>query len=410
MKFMNVISKFANKEEAVAFRNDLINKAEGLLNEGKMEEYNAAIEDVTTFDNEYRQYSEQKASIEAMKGAPSMANFAPVNAPVATAQAPAIQQDNDLEYRRAFMNYVLKGEKIPADLTNAAAYTTTGDVGPMVPQTVLNRIVELMETTGTILNKVTRTFFKGGVVVPTSAAKPVATWTTERGKVDSQKKSVSGNITFAYHKLKCVVTVSLAVDTITLDVFETTLVKNIAEAMVKAIESAIVSGDGSGKPKGILTETAPAGQNIEIAKAKSVSFADIMKAEGVLPAAYEGAEWLMTKKTFYGTFLAMVDSNGQPVARVDQGIAGKLEAKLFGRPVNFVTPGDMADYSDTVQADTVFAAMFKLEDYMFNTNLDITVKEYVDEETDDVVKKAVMLSDGKVVDVHSLVTMTKKSA
>lgn len=48
---------------------------------------------------------------------------------------------DSLEYRNAFMNYVLKGENIPNEL-RASAVTKTGDVGSVIPQTVLDKIVE----------------------------------------------------------------------------------------------------------------------------------------------------------------------------------------------------------------------------------------------------------------------------
>ena len=109
--------------------------------------------------------------------------------------------------------------------------------------------MEKMELVGTILNKVTRTFYKGGVTVPTSVAKPVATWTTEHGTSDKQKKAL-GSITFNYFKLRCVVAVGIATDTMTLEIFEQTLSKNVADAMVKALEEAIIKGDGANEPKG----------------------------------------------------------------------------------------------------------------------------------------------------------------
>ena len=40
----------------------------------------------------------------------------------------------------------------------------------------------------------------------------------------------------------------------------------------------------------------------------------------------------------------------------------------------------------------------------------MTVKRYEDNDTDDLVTKAIMLVDGKVVDKNSLVTVTKKFA
>lgn len=53
------------------------------------------------------------------------------------------------------MNYVLHGEKMAANFTNSDEVTTTSDTGAVIPNTILNKIVEKMEKTGDILNKVT---------------------------------------------------------------------------------------------------------------------------------------------------------------------------------------------------------------------------------------------------------------
>ena len=47
---------------------------------------------------------------------------------------------------------------------------------------------------------------------------------------------------------------------------------------------------------------------------------------------------------------------------------------------------------------------------MLNTNYAVTVKRYTDEDTDDEIVKAIELVDGKVVDKHSLVTVTVKNS
>ena len=49
MKFMNVIKKFKNQQDAVNFRDSLLDKAEELLNSGEMEQYKEQMEDVKTF-------------------------------------------------------------------------------------------------------------------------------------------------------------------------------------------------------------------------------------------------------------------------------------------------------------------------------------------------------------------------
>lgn len=314
---------------------------------------------------------------------------------------------NSIEYRKAFMNYALKGTAMPSEFMNADANTKTTDVGVMIPETVLQKIIEKMEATGMILPLVTRTSYKGGIKIPTSTVKPTASWVAEGAGSDKQKKT-TGSISFSYNKLRCAVSVSIETDTMALTVFETTLINNVTDAMTKAIEQSIINGDGSGKPAGILNETVADGQNVDIAKASSVTYKTLIDAESKLPLAYEnGAVWFMTKKTFM-QFIGMTDTQGQPIARVNYGINGNADRTLLGRKV--ILNDYMSSYTDTVDADTVVAFLFKPSDYVLNTNLNMTIKKYEDNDTDDMVTKAIMLVDGKVVDNNSLVTVTKKSA
>lgn len=211
-------------------------------------------------------------------------------------------------------------------------------------------------------------------------------------------------VTFAYHKLRCAVAVSLEVENMAMSAFETLLINNIVEAMTKALEQAIISGTGTGQPKGIIKETPATGQAIETAK---LAYADIVKVEGALPQAYEaGAVWCMSKATFMG-FIGMTDQQGQPIARVNYGIAGKPERVLLGRPVVCC---DYLNSFDAASTGDVVAFVFNFKDYVLNTNYAMGVKKYEDNDTDDMVTKGVMLADGKVVDKNSLVTLKKKAS
>lgn len=311
-----------------------------------------------------------------------------------------------MAYRKAFMQYVCRGAKIPAEY-RADAVSKTTDVGAVIPTTVLNQIVEKLESTGMILALVTRTAYKGGVGIPVSTVKPVATWVNEGVGSEKQKKDIKkdGMITFAYHKLRCAVAVSLEVDTMAMSAFETLLINNIVEAMTKAIEQAIIDGDGTGKPKGILQETPADGQTIDSA---APAYADLINAEAALPQAYEnGAVWCMSKKTFM-QYYGLTDANGQPIGRVNYGIAGKPERTLLGRPV--VCCDYVTNYAATLAAGKAFAFLFNFKDYVLNTNYAMGVKRYEDNDTDDTVTKGIMLADGKVVDKNSLVVIQKLKA
>lgn len=212
---------------------------------------------------------------------------------VSSTGTPAKEDNEGMEYRKAFMEFIQRGTPIPAELRENANTLTT-DV-TVIPTQLVNQIIEKMDAVGNIISAVTRTAFKGGVQIPTSSVKPVASWVAEGAGSDRQKKTTT-NITFTYHKLRCEISMSMEVGTMALSAFEAKFVENVSKAMIKAIEEAIINGDGSGKPKGILTETPEAGQAVTGA----ISYAKLVECESVLPEEYEAdAKWCMTKADFF---------------------------------------------------------------------------------------------------------------
>lgn len=392
----------------------LMDEAQEFINKRDEEGYKAKMEEIKNFENEVDKVNTMQANLNALKDNTRITNIEKLsnnNVKGFTMDTFGVDNNEDfsnsLDYRKAFMNYVTKGTAIPGEFKNAAGPTKTTDVGEMIPETVLSKIIEKMEATGMILPLVTRTSYKGGLTIPTSTVKPTATWVAEGATSEKQKKT-TGSITFAYHKLRCAISNSLEVDTMALPVFETTFINNVVEAMTKALELSIIKGTGSGQPKGILTETVAEGQNIDVAAGSKLEYQTLINAEAALPLAYEnGAVWFMTKKTFMA-FVGMVDTNGQPIARVNYGINGQADRSLLGRRV--VLNDYMDSYADTVDSDKIVAFLFNPSDYVLNTNLNMTIKRYEDNDTDDLVTKALMLADGKVVDKNSLVTITKKNA
>lgn len=399
--------KFKNKEDYTNQRTALYNEAQSLIAAGNIDEANARMEDIKELDNEWETFAQAQANLNALNQ-PSMANLSnAVGTPVqqsanfGTENNTVTDKYNTIEYRNAFMNYVLH---------NTAAQTTTSEIASVIPTTVVNRIVEKLEKVGKIYNKVTKTAYKGGVTIPTSSAKPTASWVAERGTADTQEKT-TGSITFAYRKLICKVAVSLETSIVSLEVFETTIVNNVTEAMLKAIETAIISGTGSAnnQPSGILSETPATGQTIEITEGSNITYADLVDAEAAIPEAYEnGAEWCMRKATYFNQVVGMTDTAGQPIARTNVGIDGKPVYTILGRPVTFSE--DVPAFATSVTADTTVAFIFDFSDYMLNTNMALTVRKYTDEDTDDEITKAIMLVDGKVIDKNSLVKVNVKNS
>lgn len=390
-------------------RANLINEADGLINEGKIEEANSKMDEVTKLDENFENEAKAHANLKALSAAPVAPAGYGDGQLLGSGAAGEEAEDalDSVEYRKAFMNYVLKGAAIPAKFKNQSAVTKTSDVGAVISPTIINRIVEKMESIGMILPLVTKTSFAAGVTVPTSSVKPVATWVAEGGTSDKQKKT-TGQIDIKGYKLRCAIAMTLEASVMSLQIFETVFVNNVSEAMVKAQEQSFFSGTGTGQPKGVLTETVPTGHTIEIAAAAEPTYQTLVDAEAALPLAKEaGAVWNMTKKTFM-KFIGMVDANKQPIARVNIGLTGKPERTLLGRTV--VLSDYLTNLGDTISKDTPVAFLFDWSDYIFNTNYQMTVKTYEDNDTEDQVTKAVMICDGKAVDLDSLVVINKKSA
>lgn len=407
--FENLI---AAKDKRAAELRDLISKSEDV------KEVRALGETLQTVIDEANEARAQLAKLE-QNGEGKALNV------LSTMNGQKRSDDKGMEYRKAFQKFIANGDK--TELRSAAGNTTTGDnVGTVIPENLLNRIMEKIESVGTIYNLVTKTSYPVGQTIPKEATKPVATWVGRNTSTPASSTSGEGNgstvgkgvtldtaISFTNFKLRCEVAMTEEVAQMALSSFEALFVKNVSLAMLRAIEFAIVDGDGYGMPTGILANTAPTGQAIEVAAADDLSYEVLCDAEAAIPAEKEGgAKWCMTKKTFM-KFIGMTDDNGQPIARVNYGIDGKPERTLLGRDVVLYVPqtgSHIGNFASSVEADTLFAFIFDFADYILNNNYDLGIQHKTDWDNEDHRTKAVAAYDGKAVDIASLVTLTKKAS
>lgn len=301
-----------------------------------------------------------------------------------------------VEYRNAFMDYVKTG--VMKEEFRATALVANNAV---IPTNLLDRIVEKLEGYGNILPLVSKTSYASGVNIPVSEMGITATWQAENTMSDKQATGIA-NVVFGGYKLQCRVATSLELGVRSISAFENFIVNSVSKAMIKALETAVVSGDGNGKPEGILTH-GEADENTKKVEFTKFDYKTLAEAEGQIPTAYDStAVYVMNKQTFM-QFVGMTDTAGQPVARVSYGLDGKPERQLLGRTVV------LSDAVPSVEAGKAFAFAFNMSDYVLNTNYDIGVRRYFDENTDENITKATLVADGKVVNADSLVLLVKKA-
>lgn len=303
---------------------------------------------------------------------------------------------SSLAYRKAFKNYVIDGTPIPEEFRQekrSNQLTTVAEVGAVIPTNLLNRVIEDMTVEGKIIARITQTSLQGGVEIPISDINPTATWLASEAVVsDEQKAEMNAKLSFGYHVLEAKVAIGLLTSTVTLSMFENTVVKQLKKAMIKAIESAIISGTGVGQPKGITTYTLPQNQNITMTTETIGKVATWASVEAEIPETEEDSViYVMNKATWEKYLNGMVDTTGQKIGlgRINE----KGQKILNGREV--LTCDKLPSF-DGASSEAIFGLVVDLSKYMLNSNLAMYYKKYFNEDTNKWVHKALMIADGKM--------------
>lgn len=425
---MTIREKLEKKLEKLNARRDEI--MNGIIAEADAESRAAMGETLTALRDDINEVESMLADLDEPANDEPEGEEGRKFSPVAAMQTRAAKVDEgtaSVEYRKAFQKYIATGKmEARADQTTK---TTDANMSTVIPENLVNQILEKYEQLGVIYNLVTKTSYPVGQSIPVDNVKPTATWvgrntTTlasstngEGATSDSQKKTLSAAIVFAHYKLRCEIRYTEEVATMALPAFEALFVKQVGEAMLRAQEFAVVEGDGYGMPTGILNYTPDTGKAIEIAEdstsGAALSYQVLCDCEAAIPVEKESAaKWCMTKKTFM-SFIGLTDTTGQPIARVNYGLNGKPERTLLGRDVVIYVPqtgSKLKDFASSVSADTLIAFIFDFEDYVLNTNYDLGISHARDWDNEDHKTKAVLACDGKVIDKSSLVTLTIKNA
>lgn len=323
--------------------------------------------------------------------------------------APQANDENptdSLAYRKAFMEYVCRNVPIPAEVRDNLV-TTTGDAGAVIPSTILNEIIRELDTYGNVYALVRKLNVQGGVSIPVLSIKPEATWIGE-GSSESKKLGTGDSITFSYFGVECKISQTLLVNVTTLDAFQALFVPLATEAIVKALEIAIFNGNGTTQPLGITKDTrVPAANVIEMSAAEMGSWeAWHTKVKAKMKKAYRNGTFFMNQATFDGQIDGMVDDNGQPVGRTNYGINGEETYRFMGKDVETVEDGCIAAFDDAEVGD-VIAVFMKPTDYAVNSNLQMTTVKWVDNDTNEIKNKCIMICDGKLVDANGVLIIKK---
>lgn len=360
---------------------------------GELDELEAKVEEVEAEENgveEERSFN-PLATYGQNGGTPEMRN---------------IDKNDTMEYREAFMNFVCRGVAMPMEMR-----TSSADAGAVIPTTVMNEIVQNLESYGEVYSRVRKLNVQGGMNIPILSIKPTATWIsadTATSESDKQKLDAKSSVSFNYYGLECKISQTLLVNVTTIDAFQALFVTLATEAIIKAVEVAIIAGTGNGQMTGITVDTrVPSGNKVTMAPSEMASWDGWKKKVfGKMKKAYRNGCFIMAQGTFDGYVDGMVDKNGQPIGRVNYGITDGETYRFGGKEVLTVEDDVIANFDDASNGDVV-GVFVNLKDYAINSNMELKVVKWEDHDTNEIKNKAILICDGKLVDANGVIVIKK---
>lgn len=399
------------REEYTSRRAELLNQAQAALNDNNFEECSRLRTAVEQLDTTFEQSAREQANLNAlMEPSGAMLNMASVSHSVAgTVVESGNAGGNPTDtYEYAFMNFVCRGTPIPSKFLNENQSTTTTTASAVIPKTLLHEIIRQLKTSGNIYSRVRKLNVQGGVEIPILSIVPTATWV---GEGASETKSVTANtkVIFNYYGLECKIAQSILSNVVSLEEFNALFVPLCVEAIIVALETAIISGSGNGQPLGILNDTrVPAANTITLASNTDMISWERWKKKvfAKMKKAYRNGVFIMAQGTFDGYIDGMVDSVGQPIGRVNYGMENGEVYRFGGKTVetvedSLITPFDSASTGD------VIAIFVDLNNYGINSNMQLTTTKWTDHDTNQEKTKVMMICDGKLLDPNGVLIIKK---
>lgn len=388
-------------------------------------EIDAIDEDGEGAGNEPQDNGKNEPEGEGRSFIPQGATF--VNGSFRQGATPTQQRSNEdpfatMEYRQAFKDYVQRGvmsAQIQSGITamqqrNGAA-ANTEQLGAIVPTTLIQEFInEIRKVYGQLFTKVRKLNVQGGVRFPVGELQASFKWISESTVSPRQDGGTMDDIMFEYNIGEIRVAQSLLSSIVALDLFEREVVSIMVKAYLQAMDLGIVNGTGKGQMLGILNDP-------RVTNVVEMTAADInnwtawrKKFFSTLPLGYRAGEFIFPLATVESYLETMADANNNPIFRqatgleVNDGDAVNPNGRFFGREISLVEPDVLPDF-DTAQAGDVIGIFWQPEEYAINTNMEMAMKRYFDEETNKWVNKLLTIVDGRVLNPKGFVLIKKKS-
>lgn len=246
------------------------------------------------------------------------------------------------EYRRNFWNMMRSKTPMPT-VMNALQIGTDSEGGYLVPDEYERTLVEALEEENIFrqLAKIIQTS-SGDRKIPVVATKGTASWIDEEGAYLESDDSFS-QVSIGAYKLGTMIKVSEELLNDSVFDLESYISREFARRIGAKEEESFFTGDGTGKPLGILAATGGAETGITAASATAITADELIDLFYSLKAPYRrNAVWVLNDSTIKA-IRKLKDNQGQYLWQ--PSLTAGAPDLLLGKPVR------TSAYMPTIAAD-----------------------------------------------------------
>lgn len=334
-----------NKEKYLKMRAAMLDEAQNLINEGKIEEAATKRKEIEKLDVDFEEASKEQANLDALnKENEKVADMKNLSVEEGGLKAvDKTEKNNAINYEDVFAKVALQRDLNEDEVNlfnqmnpeNVYTHNTT-NTEVVIPETVIGGIIDTMQELHPILADVIPTRIKGTVKYAKRTAIPAGDADYyDEATATADEENKWGELTLNGKELSKAVTVTWKLQAMAIADFIPFITRELGERMGAAKAKAFVKGKGDAKyPQGVVTAIeaeASTPQKVSY-KADGLTYKDITAAMAKIKSGYvSGAKIYANNATVWGSLANLLDGQGRPLFIPDVTTGGV--GRIFGIPV-----------------------------------------------------------------------------
>lgn len=334
-----------NKEKYLEMRAAMLDEAQNLINEGKIEEAAEKRKEIEKLDADFEEASKEQANLDALNKENDkvidMKNLSVSEGGLKAVEK--LEKNNVVNYEEVFAKVALQRDLNEDEVNlfnqmnpeNVYTHNTT-NTEILIPETVIGGIIDTMKELHPILADVVPTRIKGTVKYVKRTGIPAGDADYyDEATPTADEENKFGELTLNGKELSKAVTVTWKLQAMAVADFIPFITRELGERMGVAKAKAFVKGKGDAKyPQGVVTAIeaeASTPQKVSY-KADGLTYKDITAAMAKIKSGYvSGAKIYANNATVWGSLANLLDGQGRPLFIPDVTTGGV--GRIFGIPV-----------------------------------------------------------------------------